>query len=245
MYKKAALSDKALDPDIAESLSDLLYEMGSDFFKKKQYEFADKWLERASRIITAQEIDKLSTDATNLQTSIIQARIHALLAMERDDALDIANSLINNLENEVGDRLIVLLLKLEVLSAPISQTFDCNAYGDVIYRIIRTVVMTEANFKLILHHVRKLKDKGPSLACSMLDSFLQSRLFEAGNRAWIEKTLASRIWIATNSRDCLEALESVGEILEIVSSNMSKPLGASATHAIQIVRLFSDLEIWG
>jgi hypothetical protein len=69
----------------------------------------------------------LSTDATNLQTIIIQARVQALLSIEREDALDMANSLINNLENEVGDSLIVLLLKLEVLSAPVSQTFDCNA----------------------------------------------------------------------------------------------------------------------
>ncbi|OBT49348.1 hypothetical protein VE00_00485 [Pseudogymnoascus sp. WSF 3629] len=235
MYKKAALSDKALDPDTAENLADLLYEMGRDFFKKKQYELADKWLERGSSIITAQEIDKLSTDATNLQTSIIQARVQALLALEREDALDMANSLINNLENEVGDRLIVLLLKLEVLSAPVSRIFDCNAYGDVIYRMIRTVMMTEANFKLIMHHIRKLNDKGPSLACSMLDSFLQSRLFEAGNEEWIEKALVNRIWISTSSRDCPEVLRSVGEVLEVVGSSMSKPLSASATHAAQML----------
>ncbi|KFZ02357.1 hypothetical protein V500_00246 [Pseudogymnoascus sp. VKM F-4518 (FW-2643)] len=235
MYKKAALSNRALDPDTAESRADLLYEMGKDFFKKKQYELADKWLGRASSIITAQEIDKLSTDATNLQTSIIQARVQALLAIEREDALDMANSLINNLENEVGDRLIVLLLKLEVLSAPVSQTFDCNAYGDVIYRMIRTVLMTEGNFKLIMHHIRKLNDKGPSLACNMLDSFLQSRLFEAGNEEWIEKALVNRIWISTNSRDSPEVLKSVGEILKVVGSNMSNPLSASATHAAQIL----------
>ncbi|KFY45185.1 hypothetical protein V494_01110 [Pseudogymnoascus sp. VKM F-4513 (FW-928)] len=233
MYKKAAISDTALSPDAAESLADLLYEMGTDFFKKKQHELADKWLERASRIITAQEIDKLSTDATNLQTSIIQARVHALLAIEREDALDMANSLINNLEGEVGDRLIVLLLKLEVLSAPISQTFDCNAYGDVIFRMIRTVIMTDSNFKLIMHHIRKLNDKGPSLACNMLDSFLQSRLFEAGNEEWIEKALVNRMWISTNTRDCPEVLKSVGEVLKVVGSNMSKPLSASATHAAQ------------
>ncbi|KFY01778.1 hypothetical protein V490_00767 [Pseudogymnoascus sp. VKM F-3557] len=233
MYKKALLPDKTIDPDTAESLADLLFEMGKDFFKKNQYELADKWLERASSVMTAQEIDKLSTDATNLQTSIIQTRVQALLAIEREDALDMANSLINSLENEVGDRLIVLLLKLEVLSAPVSQTFDCNAYGDVIYRMIRTVVMTEGNFKLIMHHIRKLNDKGPSLACNMLDSFLQSRLFEAGNDEWIEKALINRIWVSTNCRDYPEVLKSVGDALEIVGSNMNKPLSASATHTAQ------------
>ncbi|OBT69660.1 hypothetical protein VE03_00976 [Pseudogymnoascus sp. 23342-1-I1] len=233
MYKKAALFDKTLDPDTAESLADLLYEMGKDFTKKRQHELANKWLERASTIITAQEIDKLSTYATDLQTSIIQARVQALLAIEREDALDMANSLINNLENEVGDRLIVLLLKLEVLSAPVSQTFDCNAYGDVIYRMIQTVEMTEGNFKLIMHHIRKLNDKGPSLACNMLDTFLRSRLFEAGNEEWIEKALVNRIWMSTNSRDSPEVLKSVREVLEVVGSNMSKPLSASATHAAQ------------
>lgn len=240
MYKKAALSDTALDPDTAESLADLIYEMGKDFFKKKQYELADKWLERASNIIATQEIDKLSTDATNLQTSIIQSRVQVLLAIEREDALDMANSLINNLENEVGDRLIVLLLKLEVLSAPTSHTFDCNAYGDVINRMIRTVVMTEGNFKLIMHHIRKLNDKGPSLACNMLDSFLQSRLFEDGNEEWIEKALVNRIWMSTNSRDSPEVLKSVREVLEFVGSNMTKPLSASATHAAQTVRICPD-----
>jgi hypothetical protein len=243
MYKKAALSGKNLNPDTAESLADLLFEMGMDFFKKKQYEMADKWLERASSVITAQEIDKLSTDATNLQTSIIQTRVQALLTVEREDALDLANSLINNLENEVGDRLIVLLLKLEVLSAPVSQIFDCNAYGDVIYRMIRTVVLTEGNFKLIMHHIRKLNDKGPSLACNMLDSLIQTRLFEAGDDGWIEKALINRIWISTSSRDGPDVLQSVAEVLESLGSNLSKPLSASATHAAQTVRLCPNLEI--
>lgn len=240
MYKKAAFPDKTIDSDTAESLADLLFEMGKDFFKNNQYELADKWLERASSVMAAQEIDKLSTDATNLQTSIIQTRVQALLAIEREDALDVANSLINNLENEIGDRLIVLLLKLEVLSAPVSRTFDCNAYGDVIYRMIRTVVMTEGNFKLIMHHIRKLNDKGPSLACNMIDAFLQSRLFEAGNEEWIEKALINRIWMSTNWRDYPEVLESVREVLEIVGSNISKPLSASATHTAQTVRLYSN-----
>lgn len=235
MYKKAALSKKNLDPDTAENLSDLLFEIGKDLFKKKQYEMASKWLERASNVLTAQELEKLSTDATNLRTSIIQNRIQALLAIEREDALDLANSLVDSLENEIGDKLIVLLLKLELLSAHANQSFDCDAYGAVIHRMIRTVVLTEGNFKLIMHHIRKLNDKGPSLACSMLDAFLQSRLFQEENEGWVEAALINRIWMSTSQKDGLDVLKSVTHVIDTLGSNMDKPLSASATHAAQTV----------
>lgn len=235
MFKKAALREQDLDPDTAESLADLLFEIGKDLLRKKQYEMAVKWLERAHNVLTAQELEKLSTDATDLRTSIIQNRIQALLGLDREDAFYLANNLVETLENEVGDKLIVLLLRLELLSAPINQIFDVDAYGDIINRMIRTVTLTEGNFKLIMHHIRKLNDKGPSSACNMLDIFLQSRLFQAENEGWIEKALINRLWMSTCQKDGPDVIVSVKKVLDMVGANMNKALGPSATHAAETV----------
>lgn len=234
MYTKASLSERLLDPSTAESLADLLFEMGRELLGKKQFDLSVKWLDRAFAVLSSQELDKLSTDASELRTSIIQCSVKALLGVGQPDAMEQAHNLVGLLENEVGDKLIVLLLRLELLSVS-GEVFDSVTYNTVLKRIIRTVVLTDANFKLIMHHIRKLNDKSPSLACNALDELLQSRIFDAENDAWLETVLINRLWMATSQRDGADVLSSVKRILEMVSSNIGRPVSSSATFAAQMV----------
>jgi tetratricopeptide (TPR) repeat protein len=234
MYNKAMVAERQFEPNMAENLADLLFEIGKELYERKQYELAVKWLQRAHDIIESQELDRLSIDATELRTSIIQRSIKALLAVHRDDALDKARDLTNRLESEVGDKFIVLLLKLEILSVS-SDSFDGSAYATVMQRIIRTVLLNGSNFKLIMHHIRKLNDKSPSLACNILDEFLQSRIFQSENKEWVESVLVNRIWLATGQRDGPDVLSSVQNVLECVASNTGSKISSSATHAAQML----------
>ncbi len=234
MYTKASVSERQLDPNTAENLADLLFEIGRELLGKKQYELAVKWLERAYSVLESQELDKLSTDATELRTSIIQCSVKALLGVQQQDATEQAHSLVELLENEVGAKLIVFLLRLELLSVS-SEVFDSAAYSAVLQKIVRTVVLTEANFKLIMHHIRILNNKSPSLACNALDELLQTRMFQAENPEWIETVLINRIWMATSERDGVDVVSSVQSILEMVASNVDKPISSSASYAAQMV----------
>jgi hypothetical protein len=234
MYGKASLSERCLDPDTAESLADLLFEMGRELLGKKQFHLSVKWLDRAFAVLSSQELDKLSTDASELRTSIIQCSVKALLGVGKPDAMEQAHNLVGLLENEVGDKLIVLLLRLELLSVS-GEVFDSVMYSTVLQRIIRTVVLTQANFKLIMHHIRKLNDKSPSLACNTLDQMLQSRVIQAENEEWLEAVLINRLWMATSQRDGTDVLSSVQRFLEMISSNIERPVSSSATFAAQMV----------
>jgi hypothetical protein len=234
MYTKASLSERLLDPSTAESLADLLFEMGRELFGKKQFDLAVKWLDRAFAVLNSQELDRLSSDASELRTSIIQCSVKALLGVGQQDAKEQADNLVGLLENEVGDKLIVLLLRLELLSVS-GEVFDSASYGTVLQRIIRTVALTDPNFKLIMHHIRKLNDKSPSLACGALDEFLHRRVFEADNDEWLETVLINRLWMATSQRDGSDVLSSVRRTLDMVLSNVDRPVGSSATFAAQMV----------
>lgn len=236
LYTKVSLTEQQLDPSTAESLADLLFEMGRELLGKRQFELAVKWLERAFHVLSSQELDKLSIDASELRTSIIQCSVKALLGLQQQDTTQQAHGLVDLLESEVGDKLVVLLLRLELLSAS-SETFDSVAYSTVVQRIVRSVILTDSNFKLILHHIRKLNDKSPSLACNALDELLQTRLFQSEKEEWIETVLINRIWMATSQRDGDDVLSSVHKSLAIVSSNLTKPISPSATFAAQMVNL--------
>ncbi len=234
MYTKASLSERLLDPSTAESLGDLLFEMGRELLGEKKFDLAVKWLDRAFTVLNGQELDRLSSDASELRTSIIQSSVKALLGVGQQDAKEQAENLVYLLEGEVGDKLIVLLLRLELLSVS-GETFDSLSYSKVLQRIIRTVGLTDPNFKLVMHHIRKLNDKSPSLACNAIDEFLHTRVFEADNDEWLETALINRLWMATSQRDGVDVLPSVRRILDTVLSNIKRPVGSSATFAAQMV----------
>jgi len=73
MYAKCKQLAVALTPSSAETLADLLYEMGKDSLSKRQYEAATKWLERAYDTLGEQDMDMLSPGASELRLSTMHA----------------------------------------------------------------------------------------------------------------------------------------------------------------------------
>lgn len=235
MFSKSMSSKQFFDAGTAESLADVLYEMGKDLLDKKQYAMAVKWLDRAYNVLVEQELDRLSMDASELRLSIMECLVKSLLALQDQDSTDKARSLVDLLENEVGDKLIVLLLRLELISAAPNESFDSNSYSDILHRTTRTVALTQSNFKLIMYHIRKLTDKNPSLACRALDGLLKLRILQAERTDWIEKVIITRIWIITNQKDVPETLVLLEEVLSTVSGNLAQPFSPAATLAAQTV----------
>jgi len=235
MYKLSISAIQGFDYNVAESLADVLYEMGKDLLHKQQYQLAVKWLDRSYEVLNGQELDRLSIDASELRTSIMQTLIKALLYLKNPEALERALSLINLLESVLGDKLIVLLLKLEILSASSSEVFDSSQYSNLLHRMTRSIPMSEVNFKLFMFHVRKLNDKSPSLACKALDELLNLRILREEREEFIEKVLITRIWITVSQRETVEAIEALQELFALIVSNSKRAISSAATHGAHTV----------
>jgi hypothetical protein len=235
MYKLSISAIQGFDYNVAESLADVLYEMGKDLLHKQQYQLAVKWLDRSYEVLNGQELDRLSIDASELRTSIMQTLIKALLYLKNPEALERARSLINLLESVLGDKLIVLLLKLEILSASSSEVFDSSQYSDLLHRMTRSIPMSEVNFKLFMFHVRKLNDKSPSLACKALDELLNLRILREEREEFIERVLITRIWITVSQRETFEAMEALQELFTLIVSNNKRAISSAAAHGAHTV----------
>ncbi|KAI9804595.1 MAG: hypothetical protein M1833_006668 [Piccolia ochrophora] len=234
MFSKASIATTNLDPATAEKLADLLYEMAVSLLQGKFYELATKWLERSNDVLVGQAQEKLSLEAGELRLSVMHALgkrsdmhqsiltltnllVKSLLGVGSDEAVNKAWNM------DFGDKLVVLLLKLELIATKSADT--ALEYRDVLKQIMRTVVLTEWNFKLITTHIRRLEEKSTELACGMLDEFLRTRLSDYTDRMdWLEKFLITRIWMATKQTDTSEVRAGVVKTFDWFSDNISKTL---------------------
>lgn len=161
---------------------------------------AEKWLQRAWDDINSQRLQELPRDAVELRMAILQSLVTVLLSLETTESRDKAQDLVRYVESEVGDQPIVLLLNLEILNKSPAEIFDADAYGNILRRMIRSFQPSESRFKVLAHHIRRLYGKSPGLGCVILDGFLSS-LVETGQSAWIDRTVVTRIFMATSQRD--------------------------------------------
>lgn len=219
----------------AENLADSLFEIGKDLTVKKNFPLAVKWLERAYESLDAQELELLSREAIELRLAISQALVRAYLNVNTTDGFQKAENHVRYVESEIGDKLVVLLLRLELLLSSPAQVFDSNAYAGILQRMVRSLDISESSFNLMIHHIRKLEDKSPSLASSVLDAFLTSRILPTQHDAWVERVVVLRTHMATTHRDTHETIQGLATMFDSVEANLEKPLLAAAVLAVQTV----------
>jgi hypothetical protein len=104
--------------------------------------------------------------------------------------------------------------------------------------MIRTAVLNESNFRLVMFHVRRLNDKSPSLASQVLEEFLSLRLLDQEKDEWREKAIITQLWIMVSQRENVDALQALDKLLSSLVSNITHPLRPAAAHAAHIVRPF-------
>lgn len=237
MFNKSVSSRQIFDPNTAESLADVLYEMGKDLLGKKQYKSAAKWLDRSLEILTSQELDRLSMDASELKLSIAESLVKSQLGTEDQEAIAKARDLIEQLSDESGDKLILLLLKLELSAS--AEVFESDNYADLLRRIIRSTILSAENFKLITYHIRKLYDNSPALANKILDEFLRLRILPEDKQDWVEKLLVTRLYMTIGQHQeterSNEALKDLEDLLSDIASDLKQPLSSGATLAAHAV----------
>lgn len=225
-----------VDTTSVEKLANAVFEIGRDLARKKNSELAVKWLERAYELINAQDMAQLSRDAIELRLATSQALIQVYLDIGTAEYTDRAENHIAYVESELGDKLVVLLFRIEVLLRSPAETFDSNAYADILHRMIKTIEMNESSFKLIVHHLRKLDEKNSIFAGACLDEFLTTCVFPSQREHWIDKAIILRTDMAVRegSLGSIQALEAV---LDQVQPSKGEPLSVNTAAGIQTVCL--------
>ncbi|RDW82233.1 hypothetical protein BP6252_03345 [Coleophoma cylindrospora] len=233
MYRRSVNSQQNISPHAAERLADVMYEMGTELLEKQQLEIACKWLERAYDTLVAQELDRLSVDASELRMAILNDWMKSLIGQQTPESLQKTGSLIAVVEDELGDKLFLLLLRLDLISAATDDTFDGDAYGNVLLRMTRSMPLNESNLKLLTQRIRKLNSKSPSHASKALDNLLKLRILQSGRDDWLEKVVNMRIWITVTQRDSMESLELLESSISMISASFKGPLSPGAAHSAQ------------
>ncbi|OIW27318.1 SPO22-domain-containing protein [Coniochaeta ligniaria NRRL 30616] len=136
MYSKSHLSNQSLDPHYAEKLADVLYEIGKDMTAKKDFQMAEKWLGRAKDLVNSHDLEQLSHEALDLRAAIMQAYVTALINLETTEGFAQADNLVQFLQSEMGNTMIVLVLKLELLIKAPAEVFDSDAYATILGQMI-------------------------------------------------------------------------------------------------------------
>ncbi|EOD44726.1 putative zip4 protein [Neofusicoccum parvum UCRNP2] len=134
MFLKSELESSRLAPDIADMLTDTLFEIGKDLFDKRQYEDAVKWLDWAFTAIEQRNLEELDHDAVELRLATLNFLVRAYLRVDDPDSKQKARKIVNLLELEHDHKIVVQLLKLDVLSA--DSELDIEQYYAVVVRMI-------------------------------------------------------------------------------------------------------------
>ncbi|KAL7773732.1 hypothetical protein CFE70_003699 [Pyrenophora teres f. teres 0-1] len=139
MFSKCKQLKTALTSAAAESLADLLYEIGKGALAKRSYEIACRWLERAYDVLGEQDQEMLSPEVGELRLSTMLSivPVQAYTKMKTPDAQEKAWHMVNLMDTDFSDKMVVSLLKVELLSE--AHTIDtsefysaCRALDDMI-----------------------------------------------------------------------------------------------------------------
>lgn len=98
MFAKCKQLDRNLTPSSAESLADLLYEIGKDNLTKREYENSVKWLERAHDMLGDQDMELLSPEAGELRLSTMHNIVQAYMKTNTPETRDKAWNMVKLME---------------------------------------------------------------------------------------------------------------------------------------------------
>ena len=237
MLSKLDANSNDREPPTAERLADLFFEIGKDQADKSHPAEALKWLVKAYNAISTRDEDELSSDAPELIFRIMHTMVRAHIKLKQEDDIIRAWNLVQDMHNKYGNKLAVLLLKLDLYA--LDPIFPPQEYTDVLLNIVQTVHLTETNIKTALHHIHKLRVRNSRMAHTVLVSLLMERLLGAENSGWLEKTLITIVWNFTTSSDLADEFDRLRDVLDGLHAEIGKAIGPSATHAAQVVSLSS------
>ncbi|KAI0588960.1 SPO22 domain-containing protein [Pyrenophora tritici-repentis] len=242
MFSKCKQLKTALTSAAAETLADLLYEIGKGALAKRSYEIACRWLERAYDVLGEQDLEMLSPEVGELRLSTMQSIVQAYMKMNTPDAQEKAWHMVNLMDTDFGDKMVVSLLKVELLSEAhtidTAEFYSANVAQD---HASHTQIEGPQVRELINLPIFPLTICSNVTACRALDDMIDIRLFREENQNWIEKAVITRVWFGSSDGISENTLEQLQALFDTVLQNSNVTFTAPATHAAQTL-LWKSLE---
>lgn len=226
-----------LDTNSTEMIADALQHIGADFAQKQDHPMALKWLKRAQQTINSSDIDELSVDGLEIRLAICQSLFRALLSQMTPEALQEAEELVSLMEDQVGDKPVVLHWRLEILQKVPKEEFNAQAYASILRRMVRAFDCSDETFRFLLHHIKELREMSATLACGLLDEFMLQRVIPSGKTDYIAKTLVRRVWLVVMGDGSMNTLSNLEKLLTTTYDATFKPVEPDVAGAAQSVRV--------
>ncbi|KAH6695404.1 meiosis protein SPO22/ZIP4 like-domain-containing protein, partial [Plectosphaerella plurivora] len=213
MYAKTELLRDGLAPEAAERLAEVLYEMGRGLAEKTQHGLAARWLGRTLDVLGKQDVEMMSRDALNLKDAAYQTMVTSLLetGVEADRAT--AAAMVQQMAEEMGEKPIVLALRLEIFDKAADGQFDGKAYADAILGLDRLISCTETNAGLVQQHILSLHQRNPIMGCKTMDQWLLKQA-QAGRLEGVEAGVRERINMATQQKGVTQTIFDLMKLLD-------------------------------
>lgn len=225
-----------LDSNAAEMIASILQSIGAGFVQKKDCNMAIKWLGRAQEVITSQYIEDLSADGLELWLAIYQGLFQVYSEQGTSEALKEAENIVTMVENQLGDRPIVLHWRLDLLSKAPKEELHDSAYASILRRLIKAFDDSEATLHYIMHHITALWENSKKLSIALLDELLLQRVIPSGIQNHIAKALIRRIWFASMNKHSESAMQELSQILSDARDGLKVTVEPEIAGAAQSVR---------
>jgi len=234
MYVRTAALRQSLDSEAAEEFAEILYEVGSGLAKKGACEGAVGWLRRAMEVLDGQDVEMLSRDADHLRDLVYHTLVTTLLETDKEEDRDLAHDLVERLREAVGDKPIVLALRLEVLRKTANTSFDSREYGDIVLRLSRMLADTPKHAGLIRHHINVLHGRDPSIGCKTMDQWLH-RLAESSLNEEFNLAILERVSMAVRQQGVTQSIFDLLKLLDSFRQLGLPPIDGSVAFSAQTV----------
>lgn len=232
MLAKINTINSGLSLQITEELSDLSFEIGKGLLARSQWVEASFWLEVAYDRLAAFSTETTSSQVEELRMCVMHSMVRSLIPQSSEAARNKAWRIFHELHSQSGIKLVVLLLKLDLLTT--DTDLNVASYGETLGEIAGIVHLTDSTLSTILHHVHKLQAWDPVMTHALLFKFLEERLLGSEQQLWFEKTLITIVWNCATSNDFSDAPTALKETFDVVNEP-KRVVSESAIHAAQIL----------
>ncbi|GAB7322157.1 hypothetical protein MBLNU13_g03171t2 [Cladosporium sp. NU13] len=261
-FTKANITgDRRQNDGLLETAADLCYEIGRSQQHESLVESALLWLERAHQLINGEDMDSPSMENEDLRLAIAASFVESLTRTTDPANTSRAWNLLTSLEQDygLGNRMAILAMQLNVLMN--ADNADIAAASAVVIRMIRSSVLTDLTYRMIMQSVCKIKRVSLDHALSAIEQLATTRLLpdldavmESDQvKSWLEKAVVTYTSFCTAGAGSPspEAAQRMSTFFDHLLQQASDLLSPRATHAMQALiwkasngSQGSDAEAW-
>jgi meiosis protein SPO22/ZIP4 len=235
MYAKTEPLREGLDSEAAERLAEVLYEIGRGLAEKAQYGPATTWLRRMLDVLSKQDVEMMSREALNLKDAAYQTLVTALLETGVEDDLVTAAGMVQQMAEEMGEKPVVLAMRLEIFDKASDEQFDGKIYADAILCVNRLLPSTDTNAGLVHQHIVSLHQRNPVIGCKTMDQWLFKQA-QAGRMEGLEAGIRERINMATVQKGVTQTIFDLIKVLDGLLELGTPPIDGAIAFNAQAVR---------